>query len=86
MAAVWLSPELRGQGTGRRLVQYGLDLAKAQNDRDGFKGGHCSIGVVHGNDNALELYKKMGFNVTNANGTTEKEGRIYDTTNLELAL
>lgn len=86
MAAVWLVPELRGQGAGKRLVQFGIDLIKEQNAKDGSEGGYCLTQVVHGNNNALELYKKLGFEISDANATMEKEGRTYTNTELRLAL
>lgn len=86
MAAVWLSPELRGQGAGKRLVQFGIDLVKNQNRKDGFPGGHIVTDVVHGNENALKLYKKMGFQLVEANKTVEKEGRKYKATEMKLVL
>lgn len=86
MAAVWLSPELRGQGAGKRLVRYGIELAKRQNAEDGVQGVTIRTDVVQGNETALELYKKLGFEVVNADGTHEKEGRKYKTVELSLVL
>lgn len=83
MAAVWLIPELRGQGAGKRLVQFGIDMVK---ERNGSEGGCCVTQVVQGNNHALELYKKLGFEVSDANATMEKEGRTYSNTELRLAL
>jgi len=86
MAAVWLSPKLRGQGAGQRLVRFGVDLVKNLNANDGSPPGHCTTDVVHGNNNALELYKNIGFQVVNADATMEKEGRVYRSTELKLPL
>lgn len=86
MAAVWLSAELRGQGVGKRLVQYGIDLVGAQNARGGTQGGIIKADAVQGNENALQLYKKLGFVITNANSTHEKEGRKYKTVEMQLVL
>ena len=86
MAAVWLVPELRGQGAGKRLVKYGIEMARAQNAKDGTKGSTIKTDVVQGNDNALELYKRLGFEVVNTNAIHEKEGRKYKCVELQLVL
>ena len=86
MAAVWLNPDLRGQGLGRKLVEFGISTVKAENAKDGSHGVSCMTQVVRGNDRALELYKKLGFEVSNPHATIEKEGRVYVNTELKLAL
>jgi ribosomal protein S18 acetylase RimI-like enzyme len=86
MAALWLNPELRGQRAGQRLVTFGLDMARAVNVDLGRAGGFCITDVKHGNDHALSLYQKLGFEITDGEKSIEKEGRTYHCTELKLKL
>lgn len=86
MAAVWLSPEFRGQGAGKRLVHCGIDTArKADTDR-GIVGRRCKTQVVKGNEGAIELYKKIGFGMTDADASVEKDGVKYQSYELTMTL
>lgn len=86
MAAVWLSPDLRGQGAGRRLVRFGLDTVRVANTSSGRRGGVVMTSVRHGNDVALRLYQGLGFETSNPNEVVEKEGKSYTCTELRLRL
>lgn len=86
MAAVWLKSELRGRGAGKRLVQAGIDASlKADLDR-GITGRYVMTQVVKGNESRLELYKKVGFHMTGAKPTIEKEGILHHSYELKIAL
>ena len=86
MAAIWLDPTLRGQGAGQKLVQFAIDSISVENARTSPAGGKCMTNVSHGNDRALGLYKKIGFRVTDAHKTTDKNGEIQHMTELKLRL
>ncbi|KPI44157.1 uncharacterized protein AB675_6298 [Cyphellophora attinorum] len=86
MAAVWLKDELRGKGAGKRLVQCGIDTArKADAERD-FTGRVCVTHVVKGNEGAIELYKKVGFQLTDSESFVEKDGVKHHSYELKMAL
>lgn len=58
LVAMWVSPDVRGQAVGQRLVSAVLDFARATGtDR-------LELWVVRGNDPAQRLYETMGFTVT----------------------
>lgn len=86
LAAVYVDQSVRGQGTGRKIVQYGIDLMRKIEQQHGRSGSICATNVLHGNDNALGLYLKLGFEVTNPHAVEEKEGRTIHTTALKLNL
>jgi ribosomal-protein-alanine N-acetyltransferase len=48
-------PEYRRQGIARKLVQYLIDYAKAQD------GEFISLEVRNSNENAVALYERLGF-------------------------
>jgi ribosomal protein S18 acetylase RimI-like enzyme len=86
MAAVYVDRSVRGKGAGKSMIQFGIDAITDISRSKGVEGAVCVTNVMHGNNNALELYKKLGFQVTNADDVEEKEGRIYHTTTLKLTL
>ena len=45
---------------------------------------YYTTSVLHGNENALELYQKLGFRIVEPNAHHEKEGREYLTTKLSI--
>lgn len=64
---IGLLPAFRGCGIGRRLMTAALDKARAKNLT------RIELGVREGNDNAMALYKKTGFQVE---GLQKKAFRI----------
>jgi ribosomal protein S18 acetylase RimI-like enzyme len=86
MAAVYVDRSVRGAGTGKKMIQFGIDTIREMAQRTQTDSGVCVTNVVHGNTNALQLYKRMGFQVTNEDDVEEKEGRSYHTTQLQLQL
>jgi ribosomal protein S18 acetylase RimI-like enzyme len=84
MAALYVKPEVRGQGQGRRLVEATIDLVKEHGFIDENQTPFCLTSVRHGNDNALELYQKLGFRIIDPNEHIEKEGREYLATALRI--
>lgn len=84
MAALYINPEVRGRGLGKRLVQTVIDMVK--NDPSMVDGGspYCLTSVRHGNDNALELYQRLGFVIIDPKEEIEKEGRTYFATTLRI--
>lgn len=86
MAAVYVDSSARGMGAGKKMIQFGLEtIRKVSRDRGEAK-AVCVTNVLHGNDTALGLYKKLGFEVTDEKQVEEKEGRFYDTTALKIVL
>ena len=86
LAAVYVDQSVRGQGAGKKVVQFGIDLMKKIEQEQGRTGSVCVTNVLHGNDNALGLYRKLGFEITNPDAAEEKEGRTVHTTALKLQL
>ncbi|OAL23020.1 hypothetical protein AYO20_11082 [Fonsecaea nubica] len=84
MAALYVEPEVRGQGLGERLVQATIDHVRENSSRESGESPCCLTSVVHGNDNALNLYQKLGFRIIEPNQEVEKEGRKYLTTTLRM--
>ena len=86
MAAVYADRSVRGSGAGKRMVQFGLDTIRDFSRKNGRPNAVCITAVRHGNNNALELYKKLGFEVTNGDDVEEKEGKSYHMTELKMQL
>jgi ribosomal protein S18 acetylase RimI-like enzyme len=86
MAAAYIEPEVRGQGLGKRLVQATIDYIKDQASTEDSKHVCCSTSVRHGNDNALELYQRLGFRIIDPNKRMEKDGKEYLVTDLRIDL
>ncbi|KIW67679.1 hypothetical protein PV04_06911 [Phialophora macrospora] len=84
MAAVYIEPEVRGQGLGKRLVQATIDYIKDHAPTEDSKPVCCFTSVRHGNDNALELYQKLGFRIIDPNKHIEKDGKEYLVTDLKI--
>ena len=62
---LFLDPAVRGQGLGRRLLQYGIDRC-----------GVRSLDVNEQNPQARGFYEHMGFRVT-GRSETDGQGRPY---------
>ena len=86
MAAVWVAPELRGKGAGKKLVQCGIDTARKADAERGINGRTCNTMVVRGNEGALDLYKKIGFEVADLEASIEKDGVRHYGYELKIAL
>ena len=86
MAAVYVDRSVRGTGTGKKMIQYGIDKIRDVSRATGTENAVCVTSVAHGNTNALELYKKLGFQVTNEDHVEEKEGHPHHMTELKMTL
>lgn len=86
MAAVWLRPEVRGQGAGERLIEYGVNVARKGQVQSAAKGSAVTTQVVKGNERALNLYKSIGFQLVDEDSVIEKEGVKYSSYELRLPL
>jgi ribosomal protein S18 acetylase RimI-like enzyme len=70
--SVWIAPEFRGGHMGERLVNYLMDIEHARTPAV----RHFMLWVFKSNENAIQLYKRMGFKRTGcehtlSNGTIE---------------
>lgn len=74
---MWVRPEARGLGAGRRLVEATVGWAVARNEPG------VLLWVVKGNDPALALYRACGFTAT---GNTDTVPSNPDTEELEMRL
>lgn len=86
MAALYIEPEARGLGLGKKLVQATFDYIKTTSNREEGESVCYQTNVVHGNDKALELYQKLGFRIVDSDVPLEKEGRKYMSTKLRIDL
>lgn len=86
MAAVYIDPPIRGRGAGRLLVQAAIDSIRENQRRTPDIPISCVTSVVHGNNLALNLYQKLGFQIIDNDAIEEKEGRSYHTTALRIDL
>ncbi len=86
MAAVYVDRSVRGTGAGKRMIQYGIGVIRDVSRKTGRDNAICVTSVRHGNNNALELYKKLGFEVTNEDEVEEKDGQSYHMTELKMRL
>lgn len=58
LVSMWVSPEARGRGVGRALVEVVLVWAER------FEPPSVELWVTNGNDAAIGLYRACGFDVT----------------------
>ena len=86
LAAVYVDRSVRGTGFGKKMAQFGIETIRDASRKSGTNNAVCSVTVMHGNDNARELYKKLGFKVTDEDHVEEKEGKFYHTTQLKMEL
>jgi ribosomal protein S18 acetylase RimI-like enzyme len=82
MNALYVAPEARGHGLGQRLVKASFDKIKEE------AGGsaYYETSVLHGNENALRMYLRLGFHVVDPNEHWEKEGRDIAATKIGIML
>lgn len=86
MAAVYVDRSVHGTGARKKMIQFGIDTIREQSRKTGTDNAICVTNVVHGNTTALELYNRLGFQVTDEDEVEEKEGRTYHTTQLKMQL
>jgi GNAT superfamily N-acetyltransferase len=58
LVSMWVHPEHRGQGVGRRLVEQVVAWAKERSAR------RVVLWLTEGNDRAVTLYRRSGFRET----------------------
>lgn len=86
MSALYVDSDFRGRGLGRRLVQATIQTVRDDVLRATVASPVCITNVRHGNDHALRLYQKLGFEVIDSDHHGEKEGRPYKSTMLRINL
>jgi GNAT superfamily N-acetyltransferase len=79
VGAMWVDPEVRRNGIGRRLVNEAFDWARQAG------GGRAELWVTQGNDAAERLFAGAGFNAT---GETEplRDGSSLNVVRMTAAL
>jgi putative acetyltransferase len=70
---LFIHPDWRGQGAGRRLIQYAIDECDAQ-----------TLDVNEQNDQALGFYLRMGFEVV-GRSELDSTGKPYPLLHMRLA-
>lgn len=63
LVAMWVDPQARGSGAGRRLVEWVLEVARTMPDKD-----RVALWVATGNEPAERLYTRCGFKPTGRQG------------------
>ena len=58
LVSMWVRPDARGSGVGRRLIEAVLDWAQ------GAAFGEVRLWVVDGNERAERVYSRLGFRRT----------------------
>jgi ribosomal protein S18 acetylase RimI-like enzyme len=67
--AMWVSPAARGHGVGDHLVQAVARWARRAGSEV------LRLAVAQGNENAAELYRRNGFQLTGERGDRMPDGR-----------
>jgi ribosomal protein S18 acetylase RimI-like enzyme len=83
MAALYVMPELRGQGLGETLVRASIRYVKDHGATQDDQTLEYVTSVLHGNKRALELYRRLGFGIIDPEERLEKEGRVSLATKLK---
>jgi putative acetyltransferase len=73
IAALFLAPEFRGRGGGRRLIQHAQELQ-----------GELTVAVNEQNDAARRFYEACGF-VVESRSDDDDEGRPFPLLHLRLS-
>ena len=84
MAALYIEPDVRGLGLGKRMVEETIAYIKKHSFSQEGQKAYCLTNVRHGNDNALERYQRLGFHIIDPSERVEKEGREYLATKLRI--
>jgi ribosomal protein S18 acetylase RimI-like enzyme len=82
MTALYVVPEARGHGLGQRLVKASFDTIKEKVGREAY----YETSVLHGNENALRMYLRLGFHIVDPDEHWEKEGRDIAATKIGIEL
>lgn len=80
LANFGVAPALRGQGIGRRVLQFACTRARERGKQ------LLALDVVVGNPRAQALYERFGLRVVAERSFSGPEGRVPDTRRMELAL
>ncbi len=80
LANFGVSPELRSQGIGRRVLQFACGRARERGKQV------LALDVVVGNSRAQALYERFGLLVVAERSFGGPQGRVPDTRRMELAL
>ena len=67
VVAMFVSPEARHKGNGRRLMEAVLGSAREEVKERGISKASVTLQVDSGNDNAQRLYESVGFKVEDSN-------------------
>lgn len=86
VAAVYIDPDFRGRGLGKVLMHEVLNTVKDEASKADQPSPSCTIGALHGNEAAVGLYQKMGFQVTDPDEIVERDGFTYHATAMRLDL
>jgi ribosomal protein S18 acetylase RimI-like enzyme len=86
MSALYIDSGLRGQGLGKGLVQATIQTAKDDAFSANVPSPFCTTSVRHGNDHALQLYMRIGFEIIDPDHHGEKDGRPYISTILRVGI
>lgn len=75
---VIVSPELRGKGYGKRMLQMGLEMAEAE-----FGITRFSLGVFRNNASAFRCYKALGFQETSESEEYKIKDLVWEAIEME---
>ena len=67
LVSMWTAPSARGRGVGTHLVDTVLDWADSRG------ASVAGLWVMRGNDSAVRLYERCGFEVTDASETSPSD-------------
>ncbi len=70
LGGMWVSPEFRGRGIGRSLVQHALAFLRAAGQVE------VSLWVTRGHSEVLGFYRSLGFRETGATSTLRPDSDV----------